>query len=60
LADNELLLAFKEATKDAVGDVEYRDNDTVGKYIVRTIRAAHDEGVIGKLRDSLAKIEVAA
>ncbi|KKP65141.1 MAG: hypothetical protein UR60_C0008G0013 [Candidatus Moranbacteria bacterium GW2011_GWF2_34_56] len=60
LANNELLLAFKEATKDVVGDVEYRDNDTLGKYIVRTIRAAHDEGAIGKLRDSLAKIEVAA
>lgn len=60
LADNELLSAFKEVTKDVVGNVEYRDNDTVGKYIVRIIRAAHDEGAIGKLRDSLAKIEVAA
>ncbi|KKP68613.1 MAG: hypothetical protein UR66_C0004G0013 [Candidatus Moranbacteria bacterium GW2011_GWE1_35_17] len=58
LSDKELLMAFKEATKNSIGTVEYGNNETVGKYILKTIRLAYETGEIDKLRENISKINI--
>lgn len=60
LSDNELLLAFKDAAKNAVGDVEYRDGETFGKYMLNTIRAACENGEIDKLKENISRINISS
>ncbi len=58
LSDNELLMSFKEATKNSVGNVVYKDSETVGKYILTSIRRACEIGEIDKLKENISKIDI--
>lgn len=57
LSNNELLMAFKEATKQSVGELVYKDNESAGKYVLSAIRKAYETGTMEKLRDSIASID---
>jgi hypothetical protein len=58
LSDNKLLMSFKEATKNSVGNVVYKDSETVGKYILTSIRRACEIGEIDKLKENISKIDI--